>query len=501
MQSTYSDSRQNPVHEWWRKINVTFVPGQTDSLLEGAVSHLLDQFQRWGHNIQPAPQEDTDVILTTVPFGNAIGWREALLFTARRRFNLSHAPVVFTLLHVSRDQFRDLLDRLSRILKKEPPDPGDYDFPGLAPDAYKTIFEQGRRGGSILALVRIVQTQAKSIRSILLIGEDQPEEAYTFDLVGAHPKTIAEDSDRFYEDLMLRIVTAASTKEVTNHEVIDEPVPQEVWKTLSTPHAMSVAGRELGKRAFFTEMVRVANLAQVPAVHEAVSSQYSEGCFATWEPELGCLVATVTGSARPVEKDNLTDDELALICGVRPGGIGALVRQVDGKRNDPPSSEAVELMELDEPLPRIWIQGKGGHTYEVPVARSKLHGHRGVKAYDPQFVEHVFLDAPYYQYPVSCSTEAQARAIRSAFSRSEALNDPDDPRQVIFTVLPGHGIVIVEKWAPGKVPFQLMWEYMDEGRLQIENLVPQGSLRFVSGEDGMMILQTGDMALQEDPIE
>jgi hypothetical protein len=81
------------------------------------------------------------------------------------------------------------------------------------------------------------------------------------------------------------------------------------------------------------------------------------------------------------------------------------------------------------------------------------------------------------------------------------LNDPDDPRQVIFTVLPGHGIVIVEKWAPGKVPFQLMWEYMDEGRLQIENLVPQGSLRFVSGEDGMMILQTGDMALQEDPIE
>ena len=492
MQSTYSDSIQQTAHEWWRKINVTFVPGQTDSLLEEAISRLLEQFRRWGHNVQSEPQNDTDVILTTAPFGKAIGWREALLFTARRKFHLSHSPIVFTLLHVSKAQLKDLLVRLGSILKIEPPDPADYDFPGLAPDAYKTIFEQGRRGGPILALVRIVQTQAKSIRSILLIGEDHPEEAYTFDLVGAHPRTIASNSDRFFEDLMLRIVTAASTKEVTDHEVIGEPVPQEVWKTLSTPRAMSVAGRELGKRAFFTEMVRVANLAQVPAVHEAVSSQYSEGCFATWDSQLGCLVATVTGSARPVEKDNLTDDELALICGIRPGGAGALVRHVEGLRNDPPSSEAVELLEMDEPLPVIWIQGKSVQKYKVPVARSKLHGHRGVKSYDPDFVEHVHLSAPYYQYPVSCSTEAQARAIRSAFSRSEALNNPEDPRQVVFTVLPGHGIVIAEKWASGKAPFELMWEFMDAGKLQIENRVPQGPLNFVPEKDGMMVLQAED---------
>jgi hypothetical protein len=126
------------------------------------------------------------------------------------------------------------------------------------------------------------------------------------------------------------------------------------------------------------------------------------------------------------------------------------------------------------------------------VARSKLHGHRGVKAFDPGRVEHVSLDTPFYHYPVSCSTEAQARAIKSAFGRSEALNNPEDPRQVVFTVLPGHGVVIVEKWVPGKAPFQVMWEYMDAGYLQVENAIPQGSLDYIPSEGGMMELEVTD---------
>jgi len=72
------------------------------------------------------------------------------------------------------------------------------------------------------------------------------------------------------------------------------------------------------------------------------------------------------------------------------------------------------------------------------------------------------------------------------------LRNPEDPRQVIFTVLPGHGIVIVEKWISGKSPFQIMWEFMDSGALQVENAVPQGPLTFSSGERGMMELRTFD---------
>ena len=113
-----------------------------------------------------------------------------------------------------------------------------------------------------------------------------------------------------------------------------------------------------------------------------------------------------------------------------------------------------------------------------------MHGHRGVVAYHPDYVEYARLDAPYYHYPVSCATEAQANGIRQAFSRAEALLHPDDPRQVVFTVLPGHGVVLVEKWQPDKAPFQLIWEYMDAGYLQIEAPVPQGWYSYEPGDDG-----------------
>jgi hypothetical protein len=252
------------------------------------------------------------------------------------------------------------------------------------------------------------------------------------------------------------------------------------------------AGRELGKRRFFTEMVQVNNLVNVPAVHDAVSSQYSEGCYAAWEPALGALIATVTGSARPIDKDKLTEDELAVIAGVRPDGKGAQVRLVEGKRNDPPSSEAVEMLEMDASLPRLHLErawGWYGETLpEVPVTRSKLHGHRGVKSYDPQCVEHVWLDPPFYHYPVACATEAQAHAIRTAFSRSQALQDPTDPRSIVFTVLPGHGVLIVEKWVEGKAPFQIIWEAMDSGALEIDNRIPQGLFVFRPDGTGRMEL-------------
>jgi hypothetical protein len=374
-------------------------------------------------------------------------------------------------------------------LEKLPPNPDDFKFPGLTSRAFHTLYEQGQRGGPILSLVRLVQSQSLSIRVILVVGEgNNPVEAYTFDLVGAHPRTDASDLDIFYLDLMNRIVTAVCTHEITDHYVLTPPISLEVWNSLETPNHMREAGRQIGKRGFFTEMVLISNLVNVPAISEAVASQYSEGCFATWDVNLGALITTITGSARPVEKHNLTDDELAVIVGVREDGKGALVRHVDGKRNDPPSSEAVELIAMDSALPKQKLGEEWGKAVEVPVVRSKLHGHRGVRAYDPRWVEHVYLDLPYYYYPVSCSTKAQAEAIVRAFSRSEALNNPSDPRQVVFTVLPGHGVVIVEKWVRGKVPFQIIWEYMDAGILQIENQIPQGPLTFIPGEKGFMVL-------------
>lgn len=478
------------VHPWLKQLKVAFAPSDPSPLLAQVSQNVLQELERQGHTVQPEPNNETDVLLTTAPFGKPLGWREAVLFSMRRQFDIDHSPTVFTLVHATPEQLQSSLDEIEAALQKDPPRPEDFDYPGLAPDAYKVLIEQGLRGGPILALERVLQAQTKSIRIILVVGDDEPQYAYHFDLVGSHPVSPAADKQAFYRDIVLRTVTAGSTKEVTEHEAIGDPIDRETWDGLDTVDAMRNAALELDKRKFFTDMVRIMDLVQVPALADALASQYSEGCFATWEPRLEALVATVTGSARPVDKGDITEDDVAVIVDLRPDGSGALVRHVEGKRNDPPSSEAVEMMDMDQVLPRIQLGPEWEGERTVPVVRSKLHGHRAIGAFDPETVEHVHLDPAYYHYLVSCATEAQAQGIKQAFARSEALRDPDDPRQLVFTVLPGHGCVIAEKWAAGKRPFELMWEAMDSGRMEVINRIPQGPLAYEAGDDGRMHLRT-----------
>lgn len=478
---------QNPIHNWLKNIEVALVPGPMTPMLEEVADGLLNRFRDLGHKVVDTPTNDTAVILTSAAFGESVPWRKALLFSARRQFGLKESPVIYTLIQATNAQFDHWMDHFRKALAKNPRDPKDFQAEGLSETAHRVLIEQGVRGGPILSLQRLLQAQAKSIRVLLVVGDKHPERVYHFDLVGAYPTSEAKDPEAFYTDMVLRVVTTESTHEVTDHELIEPMIKREDWDSLSTPEAMRNAGQELGKRNFFTEMVRIEDLVAVPAVQDSVASQYSEGCFATWDPRVNALVATITGSARPVDKGNISDDDLALIVGVRPDGAGAQVRHVDGKRNDPPSSEAVEMMDMDYLLPKIEHASVGGVKSEVPVIRSKLHGHRGVKSFNPNLVEYVPLDPPYYHYLVSCATEAQARGIKAAFSRSESLRNPNDPRQIAFTVLPGHGVVMVEKWQAGKVPFQVIWDAMDSGDLVIDPHVPQGQMSYVAS-NGLMML-------------
>ena len=61
---------------------------------------------------------------------------------------------------------------------------------------------------------------------------------------------------------------------------------------------------------------------------------------------------------------------------------------------------------------------------------------------------------------------------------------------MVFTVLPGHGSVITEKWVPGKAPFQVIWEYIDAGFLEVENRIPQGLLTYTQDSKERRILKT-----------
>jgi hypothetical protein len=264
-----------PLHSFLRRIHVSFVPGAMTPLMEETARGLLRHFRSLGHVVQETPTDETDVILTSAPYGEPVSWREGLLFTARRRFGLHHSPTLFTLVQVAPGEFRRRLSHFGKILAKEPPDPEDYAFPGLAPQAWRVLVEPGSRGGPILALQRLVQAQAKSIRIILVVGDAAPVEAYHFDLVGAYPRSDAGDTESFYYDIGLRIVTTVSTEEVTQHQVVGDPVPRAVWQHLSTPKAMRTAGQQLGKRRLFTQMIRISDLVQVPAVSDSVANQYS----------------------------------------------------------------------------------------------------------------------------------------------------------------------------------------------------------------------------------
>ncbi len=485
----YSTLGNPPAHTWLKKISVAFDLGEETPLLHKVVEGLKRAFRRLGHRIHDVPQDDTDVLITSAPFEEPLSWRQAMLFTARRRYGLKKLPALYTLVQATRERFCSLWSHLEEALAKDPPDPDDFRFPGLAPEAYHVLLEQGRRAGPILALERIIQARTKCLRVMLVVGDEEPEHLYHFDLVGAYPRSEGGDLEAFYRDIATRIVTDVSTEEVTRHEYVeDPPISREMWESLSTPDAMCAASEALNARGFFSSMIRIADLVHVPAVGDAVADQYSEGCFSTWEPQFDALIATITGSAGPVNKGKIGYDDLAVIVGVREDGMGALVRRVEGQANRPPSSEALEMMVMDSALPSITLGPDWQVEGRVPVVRSKLHGHRGVAAYDPERVEYVPLDPPYYAYPVTCGSDAQARGIRDAFARSEALQNPNDDRQVVFTVLPGHGAVIAEKWVSGTVPFETIWKYMDRGYLVVDTRVPQGAMEYRPAADGRYTL-------------
>jgi hypothetical protein len=469
------------LHPWLRPLRVFFAPVNPTPMLQEVLAGLKRAFALNGHQVQDAPTEDTDLVFTTVTFGEPISWRESFMFVGRRKLGIRRSPTAYTLMQITPGQWKQLMDHFERALAKEPPDPNDYRYAGLAPTAYLTLIEQGRRGGPILAIQRMLQAQSMCLRLVPVIGEDKPLYAYHFDLVGSMARSEGQSST-FYTDIVGRAATAVCATDIGPTEPVPPLIPRVNWERLSGPGAMRLAGLELGQRNFFTDMVRIADLAHVPAISDSVAAQYSEGCFATWEPGLTALISTITGSARPVDKAHVTDDDLAVIVGVRLADHGVYVRQVEGLRNDKPSSEAFEMAEMDNSLPWINLDRSWGIPDPVPVTRSKLHGHRGVAAFDPGAVEYVPIGETYFHYPVTCGTQQQAESIRATFARSEALQNPEDPRRLAFTLLPTHGVFIAEKWVAGKAPLQTIWEAMDAGQLQITSAVPQGPEIFTPPE-------------------
>ncbi len=178
-------------------------------------NELLKTLAERGSEVRKTPEAQTEVLLTSATFDEDVSWRKSLMFTGRARYKLDKTATVFCIIHVNEQRLQQTLARLETAIEKSPPDPADFAFRGLAPEAYHILYEQGKRGGAILALERVLQAQAKTIHILLLVGEDKPERVYHFDLVGAYAVSINDDAGAFYRDVALRILTYVSTSEVT----------------------------------------------------------------------------------------------------------------------------------------------------------------------------------------------------------------------------------------------------------------------------------------------
>jgi hypothetical protein len=103
-----------PTHPWLRRTRIAFVPGSMTPLLEDVAEGVLRHARLQGHKVQTTPDDHIDVLLTTARLGEVVDWRESLLLSGRRRFNLSRTPVVQTLIHAPLAEFQRLLGRVGK---------------------------------------------------------------------------------------------------------------------------------------------------------------------------------------------------------------------------------------------------------------------------------------------------------------------------------------------------------------------------------------------------
>lgn len=485
----------NNLHPWTRPISITFMPGSLTPALELASRALLDWMRDAGCTVAQLPDNNTDLIITTRRFGDTVSRDDALFFNAKRLYRLNRRPQVLTMVDVPEPEYQALVAHFTELARLPEDEAGRNQYAGLGPQAAGIIAHQARRGGPDLAFARLLQGQVLSIRVMVLRTQaGRPYRAMHMDLAGAHPVTDAADLEAFGEEAGARVLTAVCATEVNHHSFVDEPVPAVLWESLSSPDAMIRAGSMFTQFGFFTTPLYVDKLLGYRGISDAISAQFSEGCYAVYEPDIPGLLTTATGSSRLVDKRSISRLDQAVVVGTRPDREGAMVRPVAGMEPVVPSVEAVEMMGLCERVPKHQHLNSHGLPVTVPNVRAILHGHLGVAAFDAERVEAVMLAPLFYTQLVSCGTGALAEGTGEAFARSVALKDLRDPRRVVFLEQPGHGVMVIEKWPSeddGSRPFDTIHDYLSTGALQMTLDIAQGPVHWESslGADGQTLMR------------
>ncbi|MEP7358439.1 MAG: hypothetical protein ABI847_14425, partial [Anaerolineales bacterium] len=115
----------------------------------------MDWLRRAGCTLEPAPTNDTDLIVTTNVFGHAVNRDESLLFNAKRQYKLNRRPQILTVMDVAEDDYQSWLQRFEIMAAKPATATAEEAYIGLGPQAAEVIGQQARRGGPEMAFSRL----------------------------------------------------------------------------------------------------------------------------------------------------------------------------------------------------------------------------------------------------------------------------------------------------------------------------------------------------------
>ena len=188
-------------HAFLRPVRIAAVRGPSTPLLDQVLAGVRAALVERGHEWTSDPDDRTDSFVTTARLHEPVSWRDSPLFTGRKRYGLAGKPATYTFVQVTEAQLANLLERFENALQKDPPLREDFDFPGLSTNAWQVLLDQGRRGGPMMCIGRLLQAQSKSLRVVMVLGETTPIAAYLFDLAGAFPRIEAVTPAAFFGEI------------------------------------------------------------------------------------------------------------------------------------------------------------------------------------------------------------------------------------------------------------------------------------------------------------
>ncbi|MFG2637680.1 hypothetical protein ACGFX8_28225 [Streptomyces sp. NPDC048362] len=281
---------------------------------------------------------------------------------------------------------------------------------------------------------------------------------------GGHPTEMDDIADRMRD----RLVTAACAQQVADdYDTVRDAITAEAWQAATTPEQLVGAGRRMGELGLLSPPLKVSDfvsdqLADMYEIYMGVRG-FSEGMLFSFDPDLGCLVVSASGSW-DVDKRALTREQVVAVEPRLAGGRRLRVLAPSGTLPMQPSVETWEICALMEACPTVrvtkdmagtWVPDPNGER-EVPLVRAGIHAHIGVTSSDDTVIETVEADREQFPYGFGCGTDLTVEIARNTVRRSHAINHPADPRVYVRWPLLYHGEMAVELWKPGlpSQPFQ-----------------------------------------------